>query len=332
MKKFKYCLGCLLIIQLLYSNVYSQDVVYSSFEYTNGMINPALISITHGLQLTAGSRSQWKKFGESYNTLNASGEFALSQNRKKSYLATGIDFYTDNSGSGNLVSNSLKGSLAYHLALSPYDKLSLGMYLGYLGFSSNIDNERWGSQFNGENYNSTISSGETFIGSQKSSVDAGFGVVYSTKYESYLIIPTFQIGLSAFHVNRPNTSIISSQDNKLPIRWSAFVNTSYLIKNTKFEIKPSINAQYQNDFLYLIVGSMCSFNITTKASFPYSKKVTESFSAGLFYRSSGAIVGRMSYQKSSWNLGVSYDINFGSKSGIGSMRSATEINLRYSIR
>ena len=332
MKNFKYCLSCLIIIQLSHSIVYSQDVVFSSSEYTNGMINPALISDNQRLQLTTGSRSQWKKFGGSYNTINASGEFALAKNMKKSYLATGIDFYTDNSGSGSLITNSLKGSLAYHLVLSSYDKLSVGMYLGYLGFSSDLDNERWASQFNGEKYNGDISSGETFIGAQKSTFDAGFGAVYSTKFESDLINPTFQIGFSAFHLNRPNTSMIASQDNKLPIRWSGFINTSYLIGNTKFEIKPSINVQYQNNFFYMILGSMCSLNKTSKARFPYSKKITESFSVGLFYRSSGAIVGKISYLKNSWNVGVSYDVNFGSRSGIGSIRSATEINLRYSIR
>ncbi len=332
MKKLKYFLSCLILIQLSQSFIYSQDVVYSSFDYTNGMINPALIGDNHGFQITAGSRSQWKKFGGSYNTINASGEFAFSKKKNKSYLASGVDFYTDNSGSGSLVTNSLKGNLVYHLAISPYDKLSLGMYLGYLGFSSNLDNERWGSQFDGVNYNSSISSGESFTGTQKNTLDAGFGVTYSTRFESDLENPTFQIGVAAYHLNRPNTSIINSNDNKLPIRWSGFIKTSYLIEDTKFEIKPSINAQFQNNFLYVIAGSMLSLNYASKAFFPYSKKITESFSFGLFYRSSGAVVGRMSYQKSAWNVGVSYDINFGSKSGVGKMRSAAEINLRYSLR
>ena len=332
MKNVKYYLSCLILIQLSHTKILSQDVVFSGFEYTNGMINPALTADNHDLQITAGTRSQWKKFGGSYNTMVASGEFAINKKANHGYLASGFDLYTDNSGSGNLVTNSIKGNLAYHLPLSIYDKLTVGMYLGYLGFNSNVEKDRWGSQYDGNDYNSGLTSGESFNGSQKSTLDAGVGVVYSSKFESYLKTPTFQIGLSAFHLNRPNISIINDQQNKLPIRYSFFINTCYFINDSKYTVKPSLNMQFQNNFFYMIVGSMVSLDLTKKARFSNKTQLSENISAGLFYRSSGAIVGRLSYQKSSWNIGISHDINFGSRSGIGSMRSATEINLRYFLR
>ena len=58
----------------------------------------------------------------------------------------------------------------------------------------------------------------------------------------------------------------------------------------------------------------------------------EVLSAGLFYRSSGALVGRASYQRTNWNLGLSYEVNVGNRAGMVGYRGASEISLRYLIK
>jgi type IX secretion system PorP/SprF family membrane protein len=328
MKSRKIYLACCLFLQMIHSIVYSQDVVFSSFEYTHAAINPALVASNQSLVVTANTRSQWKKFGGSYRTVNASGEFAFKKNRNKSCLAMGVDVSSDNSSSSQLSTNSLKGNLAYHLQLNPYDKLSFGMYVGYLGFNSAVDEGRWGSQYNGVAYDGAVVSGETFSSIQKSALDVGFGAVLSSKTDIPRKNPTFQVGLSAFHLNRPKMSSFEDA-SRLPVRLSGLVNTSFIFGRSKHEIRPAINLQFQNKFSYILIGSTVCLNKRVNANYAIDSKKGESVSMGLFYRSTGAMVLMMSYEKNQWNVGVSHEMNFGKK--MGGIRSASEINFRYSI-
>lgn len=325
MKRIVYHISCMLMLQLTTCFSFGQDIFLSAADYSELTVNPALAGCNSDLQANVNYRSQWKRFGGSYSTMMASFDKAFRNNiaKDKSYLAAGLDFYSDNTGVAKFTTTSVKTSLAYHLQISPYEKVSVGIYLGYLGFSTNLSDARWGSQYDGIQYDGAINSGENLVTSQKSNVDVGFGAVWSSKMDYKQSSPTFQLGISAFHLNRPSLSFYDSKESRLPVRVSSSLQMNFPI-GKKNELKPSIYFQVQNKFVYILMGSMYGLKLG-------KDKNTESVSAGLFYRSSGAIIARASYQKMKWNIGLTYEINGANKSGVSGFRSASEICLRYSI-
>lgn len=318
-------IGCIVFLQLSTQQVFSQDVAFSAPDYAQLTVNPAMAGSVNDLQANMSYRNQWKRFGGAYNSMTASAEMVFRKTKTKndSYLAGGFDLVTDNSGTSKFNSTTLRTSLAYHLQISPYERLSVGMYLGYIGVNSSVDNARWGSQYDGVDYNSTLISGEVTPSNQKSNVDLGFGTVFSSYSDMKDKSPSFQMGFAMYHLNRPNLSPFASHDSRLPIRSAGFINLSVPLGPKNCELRPSIYLQMQNKFVYLLMGSMYSYSL--------NKTSKESVSAGLFYRSSGAIVTRAAYQRSNWNFGLTYELNMGGKMGVVGMRSASEVSLRYFI-
>ncbi|MBI1836974.1 MAG: PorP/SprF family type IX secretion system membrane protein [Flavobacteriia bacterium] len=316
---------------LLSTNIQAQDVLFSAPDNTQLAINPAQAGSYNKLQANVGYRNQWQRLGNPFNTMMASIDVTLEGTRK-SYLAIGLEFYSDNSSS-KIATTMVRSSWAYHLQLNSYNRLSVGMNFGVIGLNSNLENERWGNQYDGTQYNSNLFSGESYMTSNITKMDVGGGIVFSSKNSIHLSTPTFQCGIAGYHLNRPNLSMYSISNSKLPIRISSFINFSVPFNEGRNEIKPAAYFQIQGKFLSYLAGSMLTFNgHKHKAYNMYNaKNGTSSFSMGLFYRSTGAVVTRVSIQKSAWDFGFTFDMNIRNKTNVMITKGASEISLKYSI-
>jgi type IX secretion system PorP/SprF family membrane protein len=322
-----------LIFQLAITFCYGQDAFFSSTEFSQLAINPALAGFDGGLKANINHRNQWRKFGGAYRTTSASLDNSFGKNEKdtRSYLGSGLEFCSDNSSSLQSNHTTVRMSTAYHLIINGYEKVSVGIYAGYLGFSSEIDKARWGSQYDGLHYNENIASGENFSSTQKNVMDVGCGAVFSSKLDHRQKEPTFQIGIAGYHLNKPQLSYYSSDSGRLPIRISSFAGMRFPLGRSKNEILPSVFFQAQGKFVFFLVGSMFHFQDNTTIFPSAIGRPGDGLSAGLFYRSSGAMVSRACYQKMNLNVGLSYEVGMVHNSSGTGYKSSSEISIRYSI-
>jgi type IX secretion system PorP/SprF family membrane protein len=312
----------------------AQDVLFSSPEYSQLSINPGLAANNQDVQVNLAYRNQWMRLGSPYNTIMASGDVALNANKEpgESYFGLGLDVFNDAAGDSKVNTTTLKVSCSYHLSLNRQNRLSLGVYSGYFGLSNNLSNSTWGSQYDGYQYNSGIVSGEVTNGQHKNQLDLGVGLVYTNKDLKSRKNPVFQTGLSLYHINQPNISVLNNI-SRLPIRYASFFKMG-LPLNRKQELQPACYLNMQGKFMNYLAGFDWQFKLQEGAKFTSSATQMEvlAVTCGLFYRSTGAVVAKVAFQKSYWSCGLAYDFNAAFSRSVLTTKGATEIYLRFILK
>src|SRR5690606_27814735 len=99
---------------------------------------------------------------------------------------------------------------AYHLKVNKGQYLGIGVYAGIIQKSINMNNAKWGTQYDisAGAYNPNQSSNENFSSNNFIVPDAGLGFTYTYDnnegtYNKGNQNIKFNVGLSAFHVNMP---------------------------------------------------------------------------------------------------------------------------------
>jgi type IX secretion system PorP/SprF family membrane protein len=322
---------------LISSNLgFAQDVHFSHMEFSPLTLNPANAGLHSPLQGIVNYRNQWNSVATPYQTIGASvdGRLNEGQRGKSGILAAGINFFNDKAGDLNLVTNNVNVHLAYHLILDKSSTLGLGIYSGFGQRSINPDGGRWGNQYNGMAYDPTINNGENLIYANHSYFDAGTGLVYSYhKPNGYMTQNNqfiFNYGVAVYHVNKPKYSLISIDNEKLFMRWSAFVNADIGINNTRGSILPGIYFQRQKSSMEILYGTYFKYILQEGSHYTMRKKPAALY-LGVFNRFKDAMVGKVMLEFNQYSLGFAYDINISKLTTVSKARGGFEFFLRFSM-
>ena len=180
-----------------------------------------------------------------------------------------------------------------------------------------------------------ISSGESeYNAATYSTFDLGAGLLYTyNKEEMYMTkndARRLNIGVSAFHLNRPQLSFIDKEVARMPIRFAGFANMVYGIADSKIILEPGAYYQQQGKARDIYVGSMVKYIVREQSA--RTTAFTSSLAGlGLFYRNFDALVVRMSYEQFNFKLSVGYDINISSLARASRGIGGFEIGLRWYI-
>jgi|SRR5690554_762896 len=317
------------------SNAYGQDIHFSAVDYSPMTINPSLVGAKYDLQATVNYRNQWSSVGAPFQTIAAGYDMRFGDLRrnKKGYLAAGINFNNDAAGKNKIESNNIGLSVAYHLKLNNENKIGLGIQGAWGQRSMSVVDGKWGNQYNGFAYDSELPSGEVFNNTSFSYVDMGAGLVYS--YESKQQTTKnnngtrVNIGLAAYHLNRPSVSFIKSNNDKLYIRTSAFAMAEIGLGNTRMAVEPQLFMQFQGPAMETIFGADYRFFLGKGESYSGHYKGT-SLAVGLFIRNQDALISRFSLRLWEFDLGMVYDFNIlSSLKRVSNSKGGVEVFLRY---
>src|SRR5688500_4157910 len=168
----------------------AQDVHFSQYNFSPLTLNPAMTCAYKDLQVTLNYKDQWKVVN-AYKTSEVTFEMKLNQKNwikvdkmtetyKKKLAkgrAFGINFYSDKAGDGNLKTNDVKLSIAYHSLLNERNTLSAAIMGGLVQRSIDPTNLRWSSQYSGGVYDPNISSGENFSNQNFMFADYSLGLM-----------------------------------------------------------------------------------------------------------------------------------------------------------
>lgn len=311
--------------------VFTQDLHSSNIQYLSQLYNPALTALQNEMEVSLAYRTQWRKVGAPFNAIQATFGSRLNpyKRTRHGYLAMGFNAYKEQMGySSSVVSFSV--STTYHLQMSKLATLSLGMNYGYYGAQFGQEG-KWESQHNGLFYDVNLTSGELIENFNQNCFDLGSGLVFSLNNRRKVNL--FQVGLSMYHLNKPNFSLYGTGDSRLPIRSVLFSSITIPFGSSGSYFEGKGLYQNQNKFSSLTIGGRVKLKLKEKSLFTSSNSKVNSVYAGLgvYVRNNDAVLFNVSLQKTNWTASLAYDVTISSLKGANNHNGATEIQLWFTI-
>lgn len=296
----------LIVCCLLYGTfcAHAQDPAFSQFFSSPLNINPALTAnINADWRVISNLRDQWIGPASPYATGTVSYDRKIMQNKlpgmveEKNTLGIGAMLMYDYAMSGVVKSTYGSVNLSYNV------KLSEGKYLHRLGAGFGaiygrryIDFGRvdFEEQFTGTGFNVNLPTGELALSNMKGYFSSSAGLTYSISSEKSNV----DIGVAAFHLNRPKQTFLEDEHQILAMRKVAHMNyETYL--NEYLLLNANAIYQFQADASYYSVGAALGYIIPTNTDIILN--------GGFWYWSKNAIIPYVGIMYRNMQFGFSYD-------------------------
>ncbi|MCE2711458.1 MAG: PorP/SprF family type IX secretion system membrane protein [Cryomorphaceae bacterium] len=315
----------------------AQDVHFSHAEFSPLTLNPGLAGALSPFQGIVNYRSQWRSVASPYKTIAASFDARFNEKKRdrKGIIAGGLNFFNDQAGDLKVVSNNVHLNLAYHLILNRNSTLGLGITTGYGQRSINPNAGRWGSQYVNGSFDATAIPNLDFLNTSSFSfLDAGTGMVYTYSKNAGYMTQNNQLsvnaGVAAYHLNKPTYSFTGNSSEKLYVRYSAFVNATIGIQNTRGSFLPGIYYQRQATQQEFLFGTHYKYLLNEGSSYTGFTRPMALY-IGLFNRFRDALVGKIMFEYDCYSAGFAYDINLSGLRAVSNAKGGFELFLRYNF-
>ncbi len=321
---------------------FAQDVHFSQYNTTPMLVNPALTGFTsYDHRAILNYKTQWAGMGASGATYRT-GMFSydtrlLTKKSKKGYIGAGINAYKDVAGDLKLGTTQLNISFSGIVIINRKQSLSGGIQGGYVQKSISTADMRWDSQYDETSgaFNPALSSNDiaAIPPFRYGDFSGGLSWRYGSK-QSYMSANNqlkVNLGVAAFHLNRPNqklnpynTSFSDNLNTKFVVHGSAQIG----ITSTNYEILPSAILFKQGGALELNMGAMIRCKIKGESRYTgYVQAMAISF--GAQYRMGDAFIPMAMFEYGNYELGISYDVNTSMLNQSTNGRGGLEISLRF---
>ena len=316
----------ILIIFLLVvmKSLNAQDPSFAQFFSSPLNINPALTAnINADWRLISNFRDQWIGPSSPYVTGTVSFDTKVMQNKapnvsESNFIGLGGMLMFDRAMSGVVKSTYASLNLSYNIKLSEteYYTERLAMGFGAIYGRRDIDFTRvdFEEQFTGFGFNRNLPTGETALSNMKPYVSASAGVTYSATTEK----SNFDVGVAAFHLNKPRQTFLKDDKEFLPMRKVAHANFETFI-NERTVFNANAIYQFQKEANYLSVGGAMGYYVDNTAE----TMVT----AGLWYWSKNALIPYVGLAYKDFQVGISYDITTSKLNQASRKPSSWELSL-----
>lgn len=297
----------------------AQDLHFSQFFNSPLSTNPANTGFIPDGNYRVGInyRNQWATIPVPYKTMSAFGDFQLFRERLTyGWVGLGGMVMRDVAGSGNLTSTKAYGSIAYHQLLGQSSLLSAGFNVGYADKRVDLNKLTFGSQWNGQFFDSQMFSGEPITQASIGYFDMQVGM-------NYAYFPTEEIyingGFSVHHVNEPRETFYAG-DNQIERRYIGFLNASLKVSDNVI-LNPGAYYARQATASETMVGAYAAYNLADHGE----KQVF----GGAYYRIKDAFSFLVGYQMSNFRLMFNYDVTSSALAVSNSRQGAYELSLIY---
>ena len=300
----------------------AQDIHYSQFNATTQNLNPAQTGLFDGDWRFVGNyRSQWSVIPVPYRTFSIAADTRLKTKLENGVPAVGVQINSDKSGDSKFSTTQIIVSGAYIKKLNKDSThfVSLGIQPGVTTKSFDLAALTFDNQYDGDAYNPALASGENFSKTRITYLDLGAGLGYLWRKNHRTLV---NVGVSAFHLNRPKQSFFNNDDIRLDMKTCVSGIAEFPVA-AKLDILPSVMYQRQGKFQETVVGVFGKYHLKP------INGMTTAVSLGGFYRMKDAfiLVANMDYKN--FNVGVSYDVNISKLIEATNRRGGFEISVIY---
>jgi type IX secretion system PorP/SprF family membrane protein len=279
----------------------AQDPHFTQFYSAPLTVNPAYTGVFEGqVRVMSNYRQQWGNAIDPFTTAIVSGDIKIGKRESDAQNPFNIGFQlmNDRSMRGAFKSNYATLSASYHVPidLEGYKSFGAGLTASYADRRIDFLNQSFDAQFTSGGFDLSLPTGESALQNLEPFMTVGAGLLY--RHENRETGDFFDIGASAFHLNRPRQSALGDVNQIIPVRFSGQVSyQKYLNETTIINLR----GLYQNQASveYMLAGVS------------YAKLIgvnKEMVGAGIWYRSADAV---SPYLFLEWNkvmVGLSYDV------------------------
>jgi len=300
----------------------AQDIHFSQYNAAPLALNPALTGV-NSCDWRAGLtyRNQWNSVTTPYVTYEAFFDAPVIKNiGAASKLTAGLLLYNDVSGDGNLSNLSVMASTAFVLGLGGRDNhnLSIGLQAGMMQKSLDFNALKWPGQWDGDEFNVDLPSGEDDYAGNVLKLNMSAGLVYHNEVSKKFNITG---GAAMFNLISPKESFLNDETNKLGARTVAHLKAGITLGG-QFGIIPSVLFQTQSGAQEIIVGSEFGYFLNN-SNFPAT------FFLGGAYRLDDAVIASVGMDYKNFRFGASYDINTSTLQDASAGKGGFELSLVY---
>jgi len=287
-----------------------QDAVFSQYYSSYLYLNPAFAAAEPTVTAGFNSRVQWKSVTTPYTTNQASLIIPIYKSTEKFQNIGGIGLSVYNNKAGQVGLNTVGANLnaAYVISLNQNNQILTGIQVGFIQKTIDFSQGQWGSQYNpliGFDVTQVSGYNNGFV-STVLYPDVGAGLLYYNKPRREITEKgkSFYFGFSAYHLNRPNESVIKSQASPLPILYKATFGGEFSI-NSSWNISPNLLIAKQNAALQINVGTYVTYSFGSSSESMLPTKLI----AGAWYRLNDSGIGSIGIGNRFYMIGFSYDMN-----------------------
>lgn len=290
-------------------------------------INPALTgNINEKWRVISNYRSQWNGPANPYTTGTISIDNKIFQNLPENFvdentrIGIGSMMMYDQVVGGALKSNYASFNISGNIRLASrggYEyttgrrirhssKLNneggadqrIGVGIGIIYGNKQFDMSKldFEEQFTGTGFNTNLPTGEAALAQMKPYMSVSAGIIYSIVSE----VSNLDVGVSAFHFNKPKQTFLQDDKQYLPTRYVAHANFETYLSD-QLILNSNGVYQYQSGASYFSVGGALGY------LFEQNER-TVIVNAGLWYWSKNAIIPYIGFGYGNFQLGVSYDM------------------------
>jgi type IX secretion system PorP/SprF family membrane protein len=315
---------------------FAQDIHFSQFNMSPLTLNPSMAGAQHDIQAALNYKSQWASVSSSpYKTFACSYDMVLNRrNSRKGMLGAGINVFSDKAGDGNFSTTQANLSIAYHVRLNGENTLGGGIQAGYLQRSIDYAALKWGNQYDGTAWNSSIAPTEP-MGADPSigMVDFAGGIVwcYDNSANSNSVTgdndTKFCAGFSVFHVGKPEYGFYAD-NHKLYMKYVGHANALIGLHNSNMAVVPGIMYAKQGPAQEIYAGTLLRFTLGMDSKYTGFRNGA-AISFGGYVRAKDAIAAVVQLDYANYTMGISYDLNTSGLTQASSGRGGIEVALRY---
>lgn len=291
----------------------AQGPQFSQFYAAPSYLNPALTGNTPRSRISAIYRNQWNAVSKGFVSYGAT----FDHNVDELNSGVGVMLLRDQAGTGQLSFTNVSLLYRYRVVLSENLFLNLGMSYGYVQRATDVSALTFSDQINSGGGNTV----ENFDFNRKSYGDFGFGALaYNGRFWG---------GMAAYHLNRPNESLLNDRKSRIPTQWSFHGGYKLpLEESKKGDVLKSLtfatNYKFQKKFDQLDFGT---YYTHTNLIFGlwYRGLPMKRFKKG--YGNSDAVIPMVGYIIEDLRMAYSYDITASKLSG--NTAGSHEISIVY---
>ncbi|MBW7867773.1 MAG: PorP/SprF family type IX secretion system membrane protein [Brumimicrobium sp.] len=315
---------------------FAQDVHFSMMRFSPLTVNPGLAGLNGKYNAIVNFKNQWNAVASPYNTIAASFDMKFKEPiKKRGFLAAGINLFYDMAGDLKMTSTNIDANIAYHIRLGNLSTLGLGVQTGFSQRGLGRVDGMYASQYDGQDFNSDIPSGENFRQMSFGFFDVGAGLVYNYNSLSNKIFNSsgfdLKVGFGAYHFTRPNYTYLQGGNDDYNIRYSGFVDAEIPLGKSRIALLPSVYYQRQGKNQEILVGLYIKYKIM-RSSIQTDLMDEFSISYAPIYRVNDAFVNAILLTYKEYTLGFAYDVNLSQLTSVSKGRGGVEFIFRYSLK
>lgn len=314
----------------------AQDIHFSQFYLSPLNLNPALTGVMNcNVRLVGNYRNQWASVLKSnaFNTYSVSYDQRIPVGRYD-YFGVGGTFWGDRAGQLDFATLQGRVSASYSKKMGGYRKKANYLVVGAdLGVSQrNIDflNAQYGTQFDGDGFDPSLSSFETFDRDNFLFMDMAAGLLWFTVFDED---NNFFIGTAYSHLNRANQSFDSDEVENLYSKFTLHAGGEFLL-TSRFGLVPGLVAFFQGPSRQVNTGTSLKFLLGG------NRRNYQALQIGAWARLANhfesavtwdAMILSTRFDYNQFSIGFSYDINVSSLNVASNGNGAFEFSMVYKI-